>query len=1087
MGKTIIFGPDSGGDNPATENLEIQTLLGLGQTRRYDDSGNPYSGSFNAVTITGLNYIVPTIANSVALEGIDGNDLLVGTDQGDLVVWEYQLTGLGPSRHLLPSGATTAVDVFDMRGGNDVVNLTYINDGNPGTTDTPYFRGATVFGGLGNDVVWTGHGNDAIFGGGGTTLIGPGSETLSGGAGNDTIFGSSGAFNNIQGGSGNDTLFGGFSSDGIVGESGNDTIYGGAGDDGLVGAEGNDTVYGGGDRDNLDGGDGDDVVMGDTGDDTLTGGASALDSLFGGDNNDVVRDPDGVRIAAGGAGNDRLEITYGSSWASGASTLQGGNGDDTIDVLGLQDSTVQMVLSGDDTTAGADTVTARGSYASMVADLGGGNDTFTYASFTGANGPRIDTVYGGAGNDMISTGAGTDFLFGGDGDDTLQGGTAGDSLYGGTGTDVVSYADSSRGVTVGLTGVVGIGGSAQGDVLWTDVENLTGSDHGDSLYGNTSANVILGLGGDDTIEGRGGADSLDGGAGTNLLSYNTSNAAVVVNLGTGSAIGGHATGDVFANFRNLEGSAFDDILTGDAQANTLSGLSGDDTLAGGAGIDVLFGNQGNDRLLLNAETTYAAATVQGWNGETGSAPVSYSLGGEAIAYVDFAFGGQGTDTIDIRAQSNTAAAQGRVTVYTPPSSSVSGFVGGIEIITAAAATDIVNLTWNDGGTRVAYASSITVATGGGGDVIFSGSGDDLLIGGSLIGTAAGTDGADLIYGGAGNDVIFGDDQDPLSLLGGADTLYGGLGSDTISGGVGDDTLYGGAALDSLFGGAGNDRIFADIAANAFGGDGSDLIVATFASPADSFTITGGLDDVATDGADAVYVAGSYARIDASLGAGQDRYIASSTDSGAPQVDRVFGEIGNDLISTWYGDDMLDGGGASDALWGGAGSDTIYGGGGTDYLYGGWGDNDVLVGGAGTDYYYWSRTDGQGDQIFDDFRGTPVLPGQQADNVLVVFPDFDPTETSGDGLRTGSGVVETNRDLHDLAGGDDMVQLTDIDGASGTMWRLTVLNGDGATNYVEFDQRDVQTILLWNNDAAGTGQIIQTYTWDPVDGRYEYVG
>ena len=148
---------------------------------------------------------------------------------------------------------------------------------------------------------------------------------------------------------------------------------------------------------------------------------------------------------------------------------------------------------------------------------------------------------------------------------------------------------------------------------------------------------------------------------------------------------------------------------------------------------------------------------------------------------------------------------------------------------------------------------------------------------------------------------------------------------------------------------------------------------------------------------------------------------------------------------------------------------------------------MLVGGAGTDYYYYSRTDGQGDQIFDDFRGTDPLPGQQADNVLVVFPDFDPTEVNGDGLRTGSGVFETDHDLYDLAGGDDMVRLTDIDGAAGSMYRLTILTGGGATSYVEFDQRDVQTILLWNNDAAPGTQVIQSYTWDPVDGRYEFVG
>ncbi|MBN9243458.1 MAG: VCBS domain-containing protein, partial [Mesorhizobium sp.] len=78
------------------------------------------------------------------------------------------------------------------------------------------------------------------------------------------------------------------------------------------------------------------------------------------------------------------------------------------------------------------------------------------------------------------------------------------------------------------------------------------------------------------------------------------------------------------------------------------------------------------------------------------------------------------------------------------------------------------------------------------DGIYTGGGND-----SVIGSA----GNDTIDGGIGNDVLRGGD--------GNDTLYGGAGNDTLYGDAGNDVLYGGAGLNHLTGGDGHDTFVID--------------------------------------------------------------------------------------------------------------------------------------------------------------------------------------------------------------------------------------------------------------------------------------
>ena len=181
--------------------------------------------------------------------------------------------------------------------------------------------------------------------------------------------------------------------------------------------------------------------------------------------------------------------------------------------------------------------------------VGDGNDN----ELTGNAGADVlrgeagaDTLKGGAGVDTLRGGVGFDMLNGGPGGDTIDGDAAGVThtwettarsflsvsggfaIVGATATpagmarptsyggDTVTYEDSNTGVALTLgavdvgsnfasTPMTGEGGHAQGDTV-TNVENIIGSDHDDTLEGNDSfANVLTG--------GK-GADNLTGGSAT---------------------------------------------------------------------------------------------------------------------------------------------------------------------------------------------------------------------------------------------------------------------------------------------------------------------------------------------------------------------------------------------------------------------------------------------------------------------------------------------------------------------------------------------------------------------------------------------
>src|SRR3954454_15625324 len=69
-------------------------------------------------------------------------------------------------------------------------------------------------------------------------------------------------------------------------------------------------------------------------------------------------------------------------------------------------------------------------------------------------------------------------------------------------------------------------GSATGAAIGSDdivsgVNAVRGSNHGDVIIGNSSANTLDGQEGNDRIDGMGGADTLTGGSGSDVFVYNS--------------------------------------------------------------------------------------------------------------------------------------------------------------------------------------------------------------------------------------------------------------------------------------------------------------------------------------------------------------------------------------------------------------------------------------------------------------------------------------------------------------------------------------------------------------------------------------
>lgn len=182
------------------------------------------------------------------------------------------------------------------------------------------------------------------------------------------------------------------------------------------------------------------------------------------------------------------------------------------------------------------------------------------------------------------------------------------------------------------------------------IENAVGGGGIDDITGNDVANVLFGKGandtikgglGDDTLVGGAGADTLDGGEGFDMASFRDAAAGVTVTMANNGKITvtGDGVGDTYISIEAVEGSNNADVMNGGSNNDILFGLGGNDTINGGNGADRLDGGAGND-------------TVDGGNGNdvvfgrAGNDTVNGGTGNDLIdggADADVLTGGSGND------------------------------------------------------------------------------------------------------------------------------------------------------------------------------------------------------------------------------------------------------------------------------------------------------------------------------------------------------------------------------------------------------------------------------------------------------------
>ncbi|MGE0204776.1 MAG: M10 family metallopeptidase C-terminal domain-containing protein [Hyphomicrobiaceae bacterium] len=635
-----------------------------------------------------------------------------------------------------------------------------------------------------------------------------------------------------------------------------------------------------------------------------------------------------IEDAFGGAGGD---VIYGNEFGNilhgrdGVDHIHGGQSADYID--GGRDTDY---LYGDE---GADTIFGGADRDGVYGDKdyifgGAGNDTL----YGGGGNDAIygdsdnDTIYGGSGADELYGDDGTDTLRGESGNDFLRGGIGPDTLIGGANTDTADYGDSTVGVTVNLTTGQGFYGTAQGDTL-SEIENVTGSRHADTLIGDAGANELRGDYGDDTLVGLGGADTFGGGEGFDTVTYAASGSGVDVRIFAGGVVeefrghGGDAEGDIIEyDVERIIGSAYDDIIRGDPYTNrdrTFEGGAGRDQLVGGIGNDTLRGDgdddwleggKGADTLVGGANTDTAvyrnsdegvtvnllAGTGSGGEAEGDTLSGIENIAGSGLG--DTLTGDHGANAFDGWTGDDTFAGLGGADTF---------YGGdGIDTVTYAASNAGVTVSLYFGGATTPYLGQGGHAAG---DLVYAdveriiGSGYDDVISTSANDTVGrefdGGSGRDNLTGGAGEDTLRGGSGND-ELYGGAarDELFGGANDDLLVGGEGDDVLHGESGNDRFVGGAGRDQNFGGIGLDTVDYGGHEIpekvgdAVGVHVSLAANLGLHG---DAEGD---------TYSQIENLIGtAADDILIGDGMDN------HLVGTMGNDILAGGAGTDILDGG------------------------------------------------------------------------------------------------------------------------------------------------------------------------------------
>ena len=284
------------------------------------------------------------------------------------------------------------------------------------------------------------------------------------------------------------------------------------------------------------------------------------DVLTSGRGDDTLRGLAGSDQLNGGSGNDLLD------GGSGTDTMRGGIGNDTY-VLDVADDVVTEWVA-----QGTDTVQTSLLTYTLGANIENLTLTGTGPSM-GIGNALSNQLTGNSGANLLDGKTGADTMVGGMGDDVYVVDQAGDVVTESTneGFDTV-FSSVTYGLRVNVENLVLTGSAAT---------NGTGNNLNNTLTGNSAANKLAGLEGNDTYvisDGDTVVEAADNGTDTVVSSRSYTLAANVENL-------------TLVGFNTISGTgnSLDNVLNGllNLAGNTLAGEAGNDTYVIGSGDKVV--------------------------------------------------------------------------------------------------------------------------------------------------------------------------------------------------------------------------------------------------------------------------------------------------------------------------------------------------------------------------------------------------------------------------------------------------------------------------------------------------------------------
>ena len=677
------------------------------------------------------------------------------------------------------------------------------------------------------------------------------------------------------------TFYGGDLADTILIRIGNTTVYGGAGDDNItVNADNvNQKVYGEDGNDTIsilnsfyknsiaDGGNGDDVfnissnmqgIYGRDGNDTfnISGSNNGVNC---GDGDDIINYKNSNcsnNVIIGGSGTNTVNGSSGSNYTSGFDDSAGSSvsfsakGEQkTISINGVQ-YTITNNLDGENElfyfyNPVSGEIVFGGSYLDIKGEENKQHNILLYTSSSTLTTGSLDdnvtvygetnTVYAGAGNDILTsnTGCHSD-LYGEDGDDVFHSDRGRNIVYGGNGNDEFFmhvyaqcnyYGEAGDDIYHFLVDRLQVTDTEGNNVYNIDSDDNTviGGSGQDTFYVRGDNNTINGQQGDDFLVVDGNNNYVDGGTGMNLISGSSTNSTIIngttdpnfgqivfafVNEQKTIVINGktytftNQNADGTSPASNVINYSFNPItgelmLSGsnytlDAQPdtdhriqiqgdnNTINGGNAQDTITVQSGSNnIINTNEGDDTVITNS----AGNTVNTGNGDD-----SITLNSNANnTIVD---SGDGNDRINVSSDRNN--------------------------INSGIGNDTLNASGSNNTLQVNDGNNNVVSNGSNNNIIAGNGNNNLSASGSLNTITAGN--GDNIIAIQGNENTL-NTQDGNNRV----NIYGN--SNTVSSGAGQDTIQINGNTNNITTGAGQDSITISGSQNiAAGGDDNDAFV-----------------------------------------------------------------------------------------------------------------------------------------------------------------------------------------------------------------------------------------------------------------------